>query len=143
MRAGSERGPLNNGGNHVSRVRPLLLFRGIAARSSAAAGASPAPPTGRLCFRVLCIFWEDAVVAITREEVLHVAGLARLELTGEEVERFREQLNAILEAGGKGAELGLPNVEPAAHPLGLVNALAHPTPRPALRARGGSRASPH
>ena len=35
-------------------------------------------------------------MALTREEVLHVAWLARLALTDEEVERFREQLNAIL-----------------------------------------------
>jgi len=59
-------------------------------------------------------------VAISRDEVLHVAGLARLELTDEEVERFREQLNAILEAVGKVAELDLSDVEPTAHPLDLV-----------------------
>ena len=37
-------------------------------------------------------------MAITREQVLHVAKLAHLELTEEEVERFREQLYAILDA---------------------------------------------
>ena len=34
---------------------------------------------------------------ITRDEVLHVARLARLELTDDEVTRFQEQLSAILE----------------------------------------------
>ena len=71
-------------------------------------------------------------MAISREEVLHVAGLARLDLTDEEVERFREQLNAILEAVGKVAELDLLNVEPTAHPLDLVNTWADDEPRPSL-----------
>jgi aspartyl-tRNA(Asn)/glutamyl-tRNA(Gln) amidotransferase subunit C len=71
-------------------------------------------------------------VAISKEEVLHVAGLARLELTEEEVERFREQLNAILEAVGKVAELDLADVEPTAHPLDLVNSWADDEPRPSL-----------
>jgi aspartyl-tRNA(Asn)/glutamyl-tRNA(Gln) amidotransferase subunit C len=71
-------------------------------------------------------------VAISRDEVLHMAGLARLELTDEEVERFREQLNAILEAVSKVAELDLSDVEPTAHPLDLVNAWADDEPRPSL-----------
>jgi aspartyl-tRNA(Asn)/glutamyl-tRNA(Gln) amidotransferase subunit C len=69
---------------------------------------------------------------ISRDEVLHVAALARLELTDEEVERFRDQLNAILEAVGKVAELDLSDVEPTAHPLDLVNAWAGDDPRPSL-----------
>ena len=71
-------------------------------------------------------------MAISRDEVLHVAGLARLELTDEEVERFREQLNAILDAVGKVAELDLSDVEPTAHPLDLVNAWADDELRPSL-----------
>jgi aspartyl-tRNA(Asn)/glutamyl-tRNA(Gln) amidotransferase subunit C len=71
-------------------------------------------------------------MAISRDEVLHVARLARLELTDEEVERFREQLNAILEAVGKVAELDLADVEPTAHPLDLVNVWARDQPRPSL-----------
>ncbi len=70
------------------------------------------------------------MVAISRDDVLHVAGLARLDLSEDEIERFREQLNAILEAVGKVAELDLSDVEPTAHPLDLVNvpvgALLHP-----------------
>jgi aspartyl-tRNA(Asn)/glutamyl-tRNA(Gln) amidotransferase subunit C len=81
---------------------------------------------------VVFSFWEDAIVAISREEVLHVAGLARLDLTDEEVERFREQLNAILEAVGKVAELDLSNVQPTAHPLDLANTWADDEPRPSL-----------
>ncbi len=71
-------------------------------------------------------------MAISRDEVLHVARLARLELTDDEVERFREQLNAILDAVGKVAELDLADVEPTAHPLDLVNVWARDEPRPSL-----------
>jgi aspartyl-tRNA(Asn)/glutamyl-tRNA(Gln) amidotransferase subunit C len=69
---------------------------------------------------------------ITREDVLHVAGLARLALTDEEVERFGEQLNVILEAVGKVSELDLSDVEPTSHPLALVNTWADDEPRPCL-----------
>jgi len=71
-------------------------------------------------------------MAITRDEVLHVARLARLELSDEEVERFQEQLSAILEAVGKVAELDLSEVEPTAHPLDLANVWADDQPRPSL-----------
>ncbi len=71
-------------------------------------------------------------MAITRDEVLHVARLARLELSDEEVERFQEQLSAILEAVGKVAELDLSDVEPTAHPLDLANVWADDEPRPCL-----------
>ena len=71
-------------------------------------------------------------MAITRDEVLHVAALARLELSHEEVERFQVQLSAILEAVGKVAELDLSDVEPTAHPLDLANVWADDEPRPCL-----------
>jgi aspartyl-tRNA(Asn)/glutamyl-tRNA(Gln) amidotransferase subunit C len=71
-------------------------------------------------------------VAISRDEVLHVAELARLDLTDEEVERLGGQLDAILEAVGKVAELDLADVEPTAHPLELVNVWAEDEPRPSL-----------
>ena len=71
-------------------------------------------------------------MAITSDEVLHVARLARLALTEEEVERLGAQLNAILEAVGKVAELDLEGVEPTAHPLALVNVWAEDEPRPSL-----------
>jgi aspartyl-tRNA(Asn)/glutamyl-tRNA(Gln) amidotransferase subunit C len=60
-------------------------------------------------------------MAITRREVLHVAKLARLELTEEEVERLTSELGAILDAVGKVAELDLDDVPPTSHPLALVN----------------------
>lgn len=69
---------------------------------------------------------------ITRAEVLHVAKLARLELTDEEVERLTQELGAILGAVGKVAELDLGDVPPTSHPLELVNAWREDDPRPSL-----------
>ena len=71
-------------------------------------------------------------MAITRDEVLHVARLARLALTDEEVERLGAQLSAILEAVGKVAELDLEGVKPTSHPLDLANVWAEDEPRPSL-----------
>ena len=71
-------------------------------------------------------------MAITREEVLHVAKLARLELTEDEVERLTLELGAILEAVGKVAELDLDDVPPTSHPLELVNTWREDEPHDSL-----------
>jgi aspartyl-tRNA(Asn)/glutamyl-tRNA(Gln) amidotransferase subunit C len=71
-------------------------------------------------------------MAITREEVLHVARLARLELTEAEVERLTGELGAILEAVGKVAELDLSDVPPTSHPLALVNSWDEDEPHESL-----------
>jgi aspartyl-tRNA(Asn)/glutamyl-tRNA(Gln) amidotransferase subunit C len=71
-------------------------------------------------------------MAISREQVLHVAKLAHLDLTDEEVDRFREQLSAILDAVSKVSELDLADVPPTSHPLELVNVWRDDEPRPSL-----------
>ena len=71
-------------------------------------------------------------MAITRREVLHVAKLAQLELTDEEVERLTGELGAILDAVGKVAELDLADVPPTSHPLALVNVWDADEPRESL-----------
>ena len=71
-------------------------------------------------------------MAITREEVLHVAKLARLALTDEEIERLTRELGAILEAVSKVSELDLSDVPPTSHPLAVVNAWDDDEPRPSL-----------
>jgi aspartyl-tRNA(Asn)/glutamyl-tRNA(Gln) amidotransferase subunit C len=71
-------------------------------------------------------------LAITREDVLHVARLARLEIPEDEIEAVQAQLSAILEAVGKVGELDLSDVEPTSHPLDVVNAWDEDAPRPSL-----------
>ena len=71
-------------------------------------------------------------MAITREQVLHVAALAQLGLSEEEVTRFEGQLSAILESVGKIAELDLEDVEPTSHPLDIVNVFGEDVPEPCL-----------
>ena len=60
-------------------------------------------------------------MAISRDEVLHVARLARLALMEDEVERLTDELAAILDAVGIVAELDLADVPPTSHPLDVVN----------------------
>jgi aspartyl-tRNA(Asn)/glutamyl-tRNA(Gln) amidotransferase subunit C len=71
-------------------------------------------------------------LAITRQDVLHVARLARLEIPDDEIERVQAELGAILEAVGKVSELDLEGVEPTSHPLDLVNVWGEDQPRPSL-----------
>ena len=60
---------------------------------------------------------------ISREEVQNVARLARLQLTDDEAERMREQLDAILAYIDKLRELDVEGVEPTAHAVPLVNVM--------------------
>ena len=71
-------------------------------------------------------------MAISKNEVLHVARLARLALTDEEIERLTEELGAILDAVGVVAELDLADVPPTSHPLDLVNVWDEDEPRESL-----------
>ncbi len=69
---------------------------------------------------------------ISREQLLHVARLARLELRDEEIERLGAQLNDILAAVSKVSELDLSDVPPTSHPLDVVNVWGADEPRPCL-----------
>ena len=69
---------------------------------------------------------------ISRELLLHVARLARLELREDELARLEGQLNDILAAVSKVAELDLSDVPPTSHPLDVVNVWGEDEPRPCL-----------
>jgi aspartyl-tRNA(Asn)/glutamyl-tRNA(Gln) amidotransferase subunit C len=58
---------------------------------------------------------------ITRDDVAHVARLARLELSDDELGTFTGQLAAVLEHAEDVEALDLAGVPPTAHPLPLVN----------------------
>jgi aspartyl-tRNA(Asn)/glutamyl-tRNA(Gln) amidotransferase subunit C len=68
---------------------------------------------------------------LSRDQVLHVARLARLELTEEELERFGSELSKVLDHIEKIGELGdLADVEPTSHVVEIENVLRADEPRP-------------
>lgn len=69
---------------------------------------------------------------IDRAQVLHVAKLARLALSDEEVERMSRELSAVLGHIEKISELELEGVAPTSHVIDVVNALRPDEPRPSL-----------
>ena len=71
-------------------------------------------------------------MAIDREQLLHVAHLARLQLREDEIDRLEGQLNDILEAVSKVSQLDLSDVPPTSHPLDVVNVWEADEPRPCL-----------
>jgi len=71
-------------------------------------------------------------MAVTREDVLHVAALARLDVRPEQVEAFQQELDAILEHFRKLNELDTEGVPPMSHALDLVNVFRPDVARPSL-----------
>jgi aspartyl-tRNA(Asn)/glutamyl-tRNA(Gln) amidotransferase subunit C len=69
---------------------------------------------------------------ITREEVLHVARLARLALAEEEIEPMARELSAVLDHIAKIGELDLAQVAPTSHVVEVTGALRADEVRPCL-----------
>jgi aspartyl-tRNA(Asn)/glutamyl-tRNA(Gln) amidotransferase subunit C len=69
---------------------------------------------------------------LTDDDVRHVARLARLGLDEGEVERFRGELEKILDHVSAIAALDLDGVPQTSHPLALVNVLCADEPVPSL-----------
>jgi len=70
---------------------------------------------------------------LSRDQVLHVAKLARLELSEDEVGRMSEELSKVLDHIEKIGELGdLAGIEPTSHVIEVENALRADEPRPSL-----------
>ena len=69
---------------------------------------------------------------ITRDDVAHVARLARLTVTDDELDMFTGQLAAVLAHADDVASLDTEGVAPTAHPLPLENVLRDDVPRPSL-----------
>lgn len=69
---------------------------------------------------------------ITRDDVAHVARLARLDLGDEELDRFTGQLAAVLDYARDVEALDVGDVPPMAHPYPLRNVLRDDEVRPSL-----------
>lgn len=71
-------------------------------------------------------------IMLTREEVEHIAALARLDLSAEEIERYRRQLSAILEYAARLQELDTSGIAPTSSVLPPRSVLRPDEPRPGL-----------
>ncbi len=69
---------------------------------------------------------------ISRDDVEHVARLARLDLRGEEIDSLTHDLGAILDYAAQVAALDIRDVPPTAHPLPLLNVLRVDEVRPSI-----------
>lgn len=69
---------------------------------------------------------------ISKRDVTHVAKLARLALTEDELERYTSQLAAVLGHAADIEALDIEGVPPTAHPLPLTNVFRADIPRPSL-----------
>jgi aspartyl-tRNA(Asn)/glutamyl-tRNA(Gln) amidotransferase subunit C len=67
---------------------------------------------------------------IDRDQVLHVARLARLRLSEDEIDRMARELSGVLDHIEKISELDLAGVEPTSHVVELENVLRADEPRP-------------
>jgi aspartyl-tRNA(Asn)/glutamyl-tRNA(Gln) amidotransferase subunit C len=69
---------------------------------------------------------------LTRDDVIHVAKLARLALSDDEVDTFTAQLRTILDHAADVAALDLAHLEPSSRPIPIENVLRPDEPRPSL-----------
>ena len=69
---------------------------------------------------------------LSRDDVAHVARLARLSLSSEELERYTTQLASVIEHAADIAALDIEGVPPTAHSFPLANVFREDVPRPGL-----------
>ncbi len=74
------------------------------------------------------------MAAITRDQVAHLARLARLSLTDDELDHYAEQLDVILTSVARVGEVAADDVPPTSHPLPLVNVTRPDVAKPGLTA---------
>jgi len=79
---------------------------------------------------------------ISLKEVSHIAHLARLELTEEELEKFSIQLSKILSYMDKLNELDTSNIEPTSHVIPIKNVFRDDVVLPSLSSEEALRNSP-
>jgi aspartyl-tRNA(Asn)/glutamyl-tRNA(Gln) amidotransferase subunit C len=80
--------------------------------------------------------------ALTRDDVAHLAGLARIDATDAELDRLAGQLAQILEAVDRVGEVAAADVPPMSHPLPLTNVTRPDEPRQGLTAEEALAGAP-
>lgn len=79
---------------------------------------------------------------ITRDEVAHLAHLARLDLTEDELDHYAEQLAVILGAVQRVSEVAADDVEPMSHPVAISNVFRPDRGTPGLTAEQALAGAP-
>jgi aspartyl-tRNA(Asn)/glutamyl-tRNA(Gln) amidotransferase subunit C len=82
------------------------------------------------------------VPAITRTDVEHLARLARIAMTDDELDAMAGQLDVILESVGRVQEVAAADIPPTSHPLPLTNVLRPDEPVPGLTDEQALAAAP-
>ena len=72
------------------------------------------------------------MTAITRAEVEHLARLARLQLTDEELDHYAGQLDVILQSVARVSEVTAEDIPPTSHPIPVVNVFREDVAAPGL-----------
>jgi aspartyl-tRNA(Asn)/glutamyl-tRNA(Gln) amidotransferase subunit C len=72
------------------------------------------------------------VPTISRDEVAHLARLARLAVTEEELDLFASQLEVILTSVARVGEVAATDIKPTSHAVGLTDVFRPDVPRPGL-----------
>lgn len=72
------------------------------------------------------------MTSITRDEVEHLARLARLQLSADEIEHYAGQLDVILQSVARVSEVAGQDIPPTSHPLPMVNVYRDDAARPGL-----------
>jgi aspartyl-tRNA(Asn)/glutamyl-tRNA(Gln) amidotransferase subunit C len=80
--------------------------------------------------------------AITRDEVAHLAALARIDLTDAELDRLAGQLGVVLDAVARVGEVAADDIPPTSHPLPLTNVERPDELRPCLTAEEALAGAP-
>jgi len=80
--------------------------------------------------------------AITRDDVAHLARLARIAMTDEELDRLADELDVILGAVARVQEVTAADIPPTSHALPLTNVLRADEPTPSLGADAALAAAP-
>ncbi|HEY0217328.1 MAG TPA: Asp-tRNA(Asn)/Glu-tRNA(Gln) amidotransferase subunit GatC [Cellulomonas sp.] len=74
--------------------------------------------------------------SLSRDEVARVAGLARIDLTPEELNRLAGELDVIVQAVARVSEVATPDVPATSHPLPMTNVFRDDVPEPTLSQAG-------
>ncbi len=72
---------------------------------------------------------------ISRDEVAHLARLARLAVSDQELDLFAGQLEVILTSVARVSEVAAADIPPTSHAVGLTNVFREDVPRPGLTQR--------